>query len=420
MTKNKTIQFTDATRINKVPDAFSIMAKPIGPKCNLNCTYCYYLEKKELYPDTSNFKMSDEILGLFIKNYIQEQKATTIVFTWQGGEPTLLGVDYFRKAIAFQKKYTGSKTIENSFQTNGSLITNEWCEFFVENNFLIGVSIDGPEDLHNHYRKFASGKPSFKDVMKGIELLKKHKVELNTLSVVNNYNAQHPIEVYNFLKKIGSTYLQFIPIVERRALDENNVLKLVNPEYDGEAEVTEWSVKPKEYGVFLNAIFDEWVRNDVGKYYVQIFDVTLGNWYGDPPGLCVFAETCGMAAVMEHNGDVYSCDHFVYDEHYIGNIAEQSLGDMLKSNKQFKFGLDKRDKLPIYCKRCEFRFACHGECPKHRFMTAPNGEKGLNYLCEAYKMFFGHVKPYMNFMMKELNNKRAPANIMEHLRLQEA
>jgi len=420
MTKNKTIQFTDATRINKVPDAFSIMAKPIGPKCNLNCTYCYYLEKKELYPDTSNFKMSDEILGLFIKNYIQEQKATTIVFTWQGGEPTLLGVDYFRKAIAFQKKYTGSKTIENSFQTNGSLITNEWCEFFVENNFLIGVSIDGPEDLHNHYRKFASGKPSFKDVMKGIELLKKHKVEFNTLSVVNNYNAQHPIEVYNFLKKIGSTYLQFIPIVERRALDENNVLKLVNPEYDGEAEVTEWSVKPKEYGVFLNAIFDEWVRNDVGKYYVQIFDVTLGNWYGDPPGLCVFAETCGMAAVMEHNGDVYSCDHFVYDEHYIGNIAEQSLGDMLKSNKQFKFGLDKRDKLPIYCKRCEFRFACHGECPKHRFMTAPNGEKGLNYLCEAYKMFFGHVKPYMNFMMKELNNKRAPANIMEHLRLQEA
>jgi uncharacterized protein len=254
----------------------------------------------------------------------------------------------------------------------------------------------------------------------GIKFLKKHKVEFNTMSVVNDYNSKYPLEVYRFLKEIGSGFMQFIPIVERRAVNEKDSLQLINADYKGDSEVTEWSVKPKDYGNFLKTIFDEWVRNDVGKYYVQLFDVTLGNWYGAPPGLCVFAETCGMAAVIEHNGDVYSCDHFVYDEYYIGNIAEQSLGDMLKSRKQFQFGIDKRDKLPVYCKRCEFRFACHGECPKHRFIEAPNGEKGLNYLCESYKMFFSQVKPHMNFMMKELNNDRPPSNIMDHLRIQEA
>lgn len=419
MTKNKAIQFADATRITKVPEAFSVMSKPIGPKCNLDCTYCYYLEKKGLYPETSSFKMSEETLALFIKQYIQEQEADTITFTWQGGEATLLGVDYFKKAVAFQKKYAGNKTIENSFQTNGTLLTNEWCAFFVDNNFLVGISIDGPEDLHDHYRKYANGKPSFKEVMKGIELLKKHQCEFNTLTVVNDYNAKYPLEIYRFLKEIGSTFMQFIPVVERRVLDKNNSLKLVNAGYKGEAEVTDWSVKPKDYGSFLNTIFDEWARNDVGRYYVQLFDVTLGNWYGAPPGLCVFTETCGNAIVMEHNGDVYSCDHFVYDEYYIGNIAEQPLGDMLKSSKQFQFGIDKRDTLPIYCKRCEFRFACHGECPKHRFMEAPNGEKGLNYLCESYKMFFSHVKPSMDFMMNELNNNRPPSNIMNHLRMLE-
>lgn len=419
MTTNKTIHFTDAIRIDKVPEAFSIMIKPIGPTCNLNCTYCYYLEKNKLYPDTKDFRMSLDTLEIFTKKYIEEQKADHIVFTWQGGEASLLGINFFQKAIEFQKKYAKGKTIENSFQTNGTLLTDEWCEFFHENNFLIGISIDGPEDLHDHYRTYADGKPTFHKVMEGINLLKKHRCEFNTLSVVNDYNSKEALRVYRFLKEIGSTFIQFIPIVERQALDENNKITLVDQTYKGEARITDWSVKPEAYGKFLTTIFDEWVRNDVGKYYVQIFDVTLGNWVGAPPGLCVFAETCGMAAVMEHNGDVYSCDHFVYDDFYIGNIKEQSFGDLFKSEKQFQFGIDKRDTLPFYCKRCEFRFACHGECPKHRVIEAPNGEKGLNYLCEAYKLFFSHVKPYMEYMANELKFQRAPANIMNHIKRKE-
>lgn len=418
MSKKQTIHFTDALQVDKIPDAFSVMAKPIGPKCNLNCTYCYYLEKNKLYPDTSNFKMSEETLEAFTKQYIQEQKADTVIFTWQGGESTMLGIPFFKKALDLQKKYANGKTIENSFQTNATLLTDEWGKFLADNNFLVGVSIDGPEDLHDHYRKYADGKPSWKKVMRGIEILHRHKCEFNTLSVVNDYNSKHPLRVYNFLKEIGSTYMQFIPIVERRALDENNVLKLVAPNFYGEAEVTEWSVTPKDYGDFLISIFDEWVKKDVGRYYVQLFDVTLGNWVGAPPGLCVFAETCGQATVLEHNGDMYACDHFVYDDFFIGNIQNQSLGDMLKSPKQFQFGLDKKNKLPFYCRRCEFLFACHGECPKHRFAKTPNGEEGLNYLCESYKMFFGHVKPHMNYMANELNNHRAPAGIMEHLKMQ--
>ena len=407
--------------LHLAPTAYNVMAKPIGPICNMDCTYCYYLEKKKLYPDSGNFKMSYDTLENYVKQYIQSQNVPVVNFVWQGGEPTLLGIDFFEKVIEFQNRYAGKKSISNSFQTNGTLITDDWCRFFRKHNFLIGVSVDGPKHLHDPYRPTNRNTPTFDDVMRGIKLLKEHRVEFNTLTVVNKYNAQHPLEVYNFLKDIGSQYLQFIPIVERRSdkLPEDG-LELVSPTYKGKAQVTEWSVEPLQFGRFLCSVFDEWVRKDVGKTYVQIFDVTLANWIGEMPGLCVFDETCGQAIVMEHNGDLYSCDHFVYPEYHIGNINDGPVQQIINSEKQQKFGRDKLDKLPGFCMECEYRFACHGECPKHRFEYTPDGEPGLNYLCKSYKMFFSHVHPYMQFMGDELNKKRAPANVMDWVRRMDA
>ncbi len=395
------------------PFAFSVMLKPIGPICNLNCTYCYYLEKKNLYQDVRNFKMTDEILENYTRQYIEANQVPVVNFVWQGGEPMLMGIDFFKKALKFQEKYANGKRIENCFQSNGTLIDEEFCRFFKDNNFLVGISIDGPEHLHDIHRLTSSNTGSFRKVMEGIDLLHKHKVEFNTLSVVNKVNSYHPLEVYHFLKKIGSGFIQFIPIIERIANHpEPGSLRLVAPIYGDDARVSEWSVEPEQYGKFLSAIFDEWVRQDVGKYFVQIFDVSLANWAGENPGLCVFTETCGDAAVMEHNGDLYTCDHFVYNEYKLGNIFEKPLADMMKSDMQKQFGTDKRDKLPRICFGCEYRFACHGECPKHRFVTTTDGQLGLNYLCSAYKMFFSHVHPYMQFMSDELKAKRAPANVM--------
>lgn len=394
------------------PTAFNVMLKPFGPICNLNCTYCYYLEKKNLYQDTRNFKMKDEVLEVFVKEYIESQNIPVISFVWQGGEPTLLGLDYYKKALEIQKRYAGDKRVENVFQTNGTLLDDDFCKFFTDNNFLIGVSVDGPEEFHNHHRLKNDGTGSFSDVMRGIELLHKHKVEFNTLSVVNKFNSYNPMEVYRFLKSIGSGFLQFIPIVERYSTKHEN-FNLVAPNHDTNVGVTDWSVEPLQYGQFLCEIFDEWVRKDVGRTFVQIFDVTLANWAGERPGLCVFSETCGDATAMEHNGDLYSCDHFVYPDYKLGNIMDKNLLDMVLSEEQKKFGRDKRDKLPRYCFECEYRFACHGECPKHRFTKTPDGDPGLNYLCPAYKLFFSHVHPYMQFMTDELKAKRAPANVMQ-------
>ncbi len=396
------------------PTAFNVMLKPIGPICNLNCTYCYYLEKKNMYLDTKNFRMKDDLLEIFTKQYIESQNVPVISFVWQGGEPTLMGIDFYRKALALQEKYKGDKRIENVFQTNGTLLDDEYCRFFHDNNFLIGVSIDGPEHLHDHHRLNNQDKGSFKDVMRGIELCHKHKVEFNTLSVVNRENSYYPLEIYRFLKQIGSGFIQFIPIVERMANQpREDRPNLVPPQHGEDAHVTEWSVVPEQYGTFLSVIFDEWVRNDVGRYFVQMFDVTLANWAGERPGLCVFSETCGDATAMEHNGDLYSCDHFVYDEYLLGNIRKTHILDMVKSDRQQKFGRDKRDTLPRYCFECDYRFACHGECPKNRIIKTPDGEPGLNYLCPAFKMFFAHVHPYMQFMADELKAKRAPANVMQ-------
>jgi uncharacterized protein len=413
------ILFTDALKLKR-PTAFHVMLKPAGPSCNLNCTYCYYLEKKKLYPGKKDFKMSDELLEEFTKQFIEAQQVPVVTFTWQGGEPTLMELDFYKKALRFQRKYAGGKTIENTFQTNGTRLNDDWCKFFNDNKILVGISIDGAEHNHDYYRKTVTGGPSFKKAMKGIELLQKHKVEFNTLSCVNNYNVHFASETYRFLKSIGSVFLQFLPVVERIATDQpENTLTLVSNDYRESAEVTDWSVKGKEFGKFLVTIFDEWVRNDVGRYFVQIFDATLANTVGEMPGICVFAETCGDALVMEHNGDLFSCDHFVYPEYLLGNIMEKPMIDMVKSQRQFDFGIDKRNKLPRYCLQCDVRYACHGECPKHRFIKTPDGKPGLNYLCDGYKMFFHHVEPYMEFMAKELKDKKAPANVMQWIKNKE-
>lgn len=389
------------------------MAKPIGPICNLDCTYCFYLEKENLYPK-NNFRMPENVLEKFIKSNIEANDIPTVTFSWQGGEPTLLGVEYFEKVIELQKKYSNGKKIENTFQTNGVLLDDKWCEYFKKNNFLIGLSIDGPREFHDKYRISKSGNNSFDQVVRGIKYLKKWEVEFNTLTVINDYNSHYPLKVYNFLKEIGSGFMQFIPVVELKTeITKDEKLSLVSPNYEGNACVTKWSVKPEKYGDFLIKIFDSWIKNDVGIYFVQLFDIALESWYGMEPSLCVFRKTCGDALALEHNGDLYSCDHYVYPENKLGNILEAHISTLVNSPKQAKFGLDKNISLPSYCYNCEVRFACNGECPKHRFIKTPDGEEGLNYLCAGYKKFFNHIDPFMKFMVNELINQRPPANVMK-------
>ena len=405
------------------PLGFHIMTKPVGPICNLDCKYCFYLEKENLYPahahrpGYSDWEMPADVLESYVRQYIESQQADTISFAWQGGEPTLLGVDFFRRVIALQQKFANGKRIENAFQTNGVLLDDDWGEFLARNHFLVGLSIDGPRELHDHYRVDKGGQPTFTRVVAGLNMLKKHGVEFNTLTVVNRHNARQPLEVYRFLREAGSGYMQFIPVVERIAHDANaSGLLLVAPAASDDARVSEWSVDPLDYGKFLCAIFDEWVRNDVARYYIQIFDVALESWLGLPASLCVFRETCGSAMALEHNGDLYSCDHFVYPENKLGNIMESPLESLVASPQQAKFGLDKRETLPRYCRGCDVRFACNGECPKHRFIRTPDGESGLNYLCAGYKLFFHHVDPYMRFMAGELRRQCPPANVMQWAR----
>ncbi len=387
-----------------------VMLKPVGSACNLNCTYCYYLEKEHLYPSVKSQMMSEVLLEKFTEEYINAQTQNEILFTWHGGEALLRPISFYKKALEFQKKYGRGRKIDNVLQTNGTMLTDAWCEFFKENNFLIGISIDGPQDFHDEYRRNKGGLPTFVKVMKGIDLLKKHGVEFNAMAVVNEYNADYPVEFYNFFKEIGVKYIQFAPIVERINIQENG-LKLTTPQE--EAELAEFSVSPIQWGKFLVGLFDEWIKEDVGKIYIQMFDSTLANWVGEQPGVCTLARHCGHAGVMEFNGDVYSCDHFVFPEYKLGNINTDSLASMMYSEKQLKFGTDKHDTLPRQCRECEFLFACNGECPKNRFARTKDGEYGLNYLCAGWKMFYGHVAPYMDFMKKELLNERPPANVME-------
>jgi len=392
-----------------------VMLKPAGALCNLACDYCYYLEKGKLYPNVKNLVMSDELLERFIEQYMECQTMSSVLFTWHGGETLMRPISFYKKALELEKKYARGRQVDNCIQTNGTLLTDEWCKFFHDNNFLVGISIDGPQEFHDEYRRNRQGLPSFFKVMKGIELLKKHQVEYNAMAVVNDYNADYPIEFYNFFKEIECHYIQFAPIVERMAQHVDGT-KLTSPdEIEADIQLAPFSVSPEQWGNFLCGLFDEWIKKDVGDYYVQIFDSTLANWVGEQPGVCTFATTCGHAGVMEFNGDVYSCDHFVFPEFKLGNIREKTLTEMMYSERQLQFGADKNDKLPSQCRNCEYLFACHGECPKNRISRTADGEPGLNYLCSGYKKFFHHVAPYMDFMKKELQAKRPPANVMKEL-----
>ena len=389
-----------------------VMLKPAGAHCNLACKYCYYLEKNKLYPTAQRHLMSDEMLEQFTREYIEAQTMSQVLFTWHGGEPLLRSIDFYRKALSLQQKYAGGRRIDNVIQTNGTLLTDEWCEFFAQNHWLVGISIDGPQPDHDHYRLTAAGKPSWKKVMQGIKLLKKHGVEWNAMAVVNAYNANHPLEFYRFFKENGCQFLQFTPIVERLTRHEDG-RTLASLADKNEISLSEASVAPEQWGYFLCAIFDEWVRKDVGKIFVEIFDCTLANWMGISPGICAYSKECGHAGVMEHNGDVYSCDHFVFPEYKLGNIRDHSLIDMLYGEQQQEFSRLKHSSLPRQCKECDMEFACHGECPKNRFMKDKYGDSGLNYLCLGYYHYYQHVAPYMDYMKQELMAQRPPSNIMK-------
>lgn len=389
-----------------------VMLKPAGAHCNLACKYCYYLEKNKLYPTAQRHLMSDEMLEQFTREYIEAQTMNQVLFTWHGGEPLLRSIDFYRKALSLQQKYAGGRRIDNVIQTNGTLLTDEWCEFFAQNHWLVGISIDGPQPDHDHYRLTAAGKPSWKKVMQGIKLLKKHGVEWNAMAVVNAYNANHPLEFYRFFKENGCQFLQFTPIVERLTRHEDG-RTLASLADKVEISLSEASVAPEQWGYFLCAIFDEWVRKDVGKIFVEIFDCTLANWMGISPGICAYSKECGHAGVIEHNGDVYSCDHFVFPEYKLGNIRDHSLIDMLYGEQQQEFSRLKHSSLPRQCKECDIEFACHGECPKNRFMKDKYGDSGLNYLCPGYYHYYQHVAPYMDYMKQELMAQRPPSNIMK-------
>ena len=412
----------DSQTTPRASEGFHVIAKAIGPICNLDCKYCFYLEKEQFYPENEKWKMSDEKLETFIRDYIAAQPTNEVNFAFQGGEPTLLGVNFFRKVVEYQKKHANGKTISTAFQTNGTLLNDEWGEFLAKNNFLVGLSIDGPEELHNANRVDKKGGDSYKEVIRGLNVLHKHGVEFNTLTCVNSVTVQHPVRIYKFLKSIGSQFIQFIPIVEREVdtaaaklgLDfaaPPNLLEA--PSTKENPRMSEYAVPAEAYGDFLIKIFNEWIKRDVGKTYVQLFDVALGKWLKIPGGLCYFAETCGRALAMEHDGGVYTCDHYVYPKYKLGNLMNTSLAQLADSPMAKEFGNAKRDALPKYCRECSVRFACNGECPKHRFTWTPDGEWGLNYLCPAYKKFFTHIDPAMKIMANLYHAKRPPADVMQ-------
>lgn len=391
-----------------------VMLKPAGAHCNLACKYCYYLEKSKLYATSQRHLMTDEMLERFTQEYIEAQTMGHVLFTWHGGEPLMRSIDFYKKALTLQQKYARGRHIDNVIQTNGTLLTDEWCEFFAQNHWLVGISIDGPQQYHDHYRLTSAGKPSWERVMHGIRLLNKHHVEWNAMAVVNAYNADHPLEFYHFFKEHGCQYLQFTPIVERlTAHSDGRTLASLADQTD--IPVADFSVTAEQWGTFLCTIFDEWVRHDVGSIFVEIFDCTLANWMGVAPGICSYSTHCGHAGVMEHNGDVYSCDHFVFPTYKLGNIRDHTLIEMLYGEQQQAFSRLKHASLPRQCKECDMEFACHGECPKNRFLHDRYGNPGLNYLCRGYYQYYTHVAPYMDLMKRELLAQRPPANIMHML-----
>ena len=388
------------------PPAFHVMAKPRGAICNLGCEYCYYLPKKALYPG-GTFRMSNQVLKSYVRQYIAAQQVPQVHFAWQGGEPTLMGLDFFRRVVGYQKEAARpGMRIENAIQTNGTLLNDDWCRFFAENHFLVGISLDGPREIHDVYRKDKGNHGTFDRVIHGIRLLKDYQVDFNILTCVSAANAEKPLEVYHFLRdEVGAEFIQFIPIVEwERPTDPQKERKL-----------SERSVNGEQYGYFLNSIFDDWLAHDLSKIFVQIFDTSFGHWIGAPGGLCVFQETCGLALVTEHNGDVYSCDHFVEPDCYLGNMLKTPLAEMVGSEKQRQFGLAKRNSLPQYCRSCSFLFACNGGCPKDRTDITPDGEPGLNHLCSGFKTFFTHVDPPFRIMANLIRQHRPMTDVMKIL-----
>ena len=414
---SSTLSLQDAARIGG-PLSFNIMLKPAGSLCNLDCSYCYYLDKADIYGGKEPV-MTEEMLENVIREYILANDVPEITLNWHGGEPLVLGLDFYKKAVEFEKKYADGKVILNTLQTNGTLLDRSWTEFFRKNSFLIGISLDGPKDIHDRYRKDKGGQPTFDKVLRGIGLLYSGGVEFNTMSTVNKASEGRGLEVYQFLKSIGSHYMQFMPVVEHVKYPQGPSGKpvkgarpfIVDPR-EPNARIAPWSVSDVAFGTFLCDIFDYWVRNDVGRFFVNQFDAALANWYGTAPGTCVYAETCGGNAVIEHNGDLYGCDHFVYPQYLLGNITDKSIREMMESQEQVKFGIDKRNTLPRRCRACEWVFACHGECPKHRFNTTESGETGLNALCAGYRKFFSHVAPYMDFMLELLKREQAPSGVI--------
>ncbi len=412
-----TLTLDDALRISG-PMAFNIMIKPAGSLCKLDCHYCYYLDKAEIYGGYEP-RMSLDMLETCIREYIAANDVPEVTFNWHGGEPLVMGLDFYRKAVELERKYAGDKIIHNTLQTNGTLLNYDIASFFRDNDFLVGVSIDGPRDIHDKYRKDKGGAPTFDKVLRGIETLYRTGTQFNTMTTVNKASEGRGMEVYNFLKSVGSRYMQFMPVLEhiKYPVGSNGKPRkgarpyIVEPSTEG-AEIAMWSVSSMAFGKFMCDIFDYWVRNDVGQYFVNQFDAALACWCGAQPGTCVYAETCGGNSIIEHNGDVYCCDHFVYPEYKLGNIAGTDLREMMNSPVQTKFGISKRNGLPKKCIRCRYAFACHGECPKHRFNRTESGETGLNALCDGYYKFYSHVEPYMEKMKEFLVEKKAPANII--------
>lgn len=396
-----------------MPRAFHLMAKPTSFHCNLNCDYCFYLEKESIMPSRTrgkpSYTMSDDVLQSYIKNYITSQPTAEVEFTWQGGEPTMAGLAFFEKVIAYQARYAKGKTIRNSIQTNGLLLDDKWCRFLKQHHFLVGLSIDGPEDLHNAYRTTNTGQPTYKAVMRTVERLRNYDIPFNTLTVVNNINVHQPEQVYAFLKSIGSNFQQYIPVIESRAYQGVGNIRTVTIGEKTDS-LLPFSVDAESYGNFMTAIFDKWVGHDVGKVFIQMFESALSAWAGYEPSLCIFRKSCGDALVIEQNGDIYSCDHYVYQDHKIGNVLNDKLIKVFESKKQRRFAQDKAT-LSLSCMDCQYRFACNGGCPKHRLTMTDSGIPH-NVLCSGYKKFFAHVDPYMRFMAKEIMQGRSAANIM--------
>jgi uncharacterized protein len=399
---------------------FNVMAKPIGPVCNLDCSYCYYVRKNELYDrENPTACMSPGLLEAYVRDYILATPDTTVTFAWQGGEPTLLGLDWFRHAVALQKQYCPpGKRIENNFQTNGTLLDAEWCRFFRDHGFLIGISLDGPQEIHDGYRLDRGQKPTWARVMQGLDLLRRHQVEFNTLTTVHRKNQKQGRLVYDFLiKEAGSRHLQFIPIVERRLASGEDAGPPALDRFETRpVEIAPETVSPNGYGVFLCDIYDHWIAHDVGRVHVYAFEQVLSKLVRGFSGICVHEETCGRAAVVERDGALYSCDHFVYPAYKLGTLGEQGLVELMDSARQRQFGNDKRDKLPRQCQRCPVREFCHGGCPKHRFAVSGDGEPGLHYLCPSYFRFFTHVQPGMSAIAELLRVGRDPALVMRRQR----